>query len=262
MQALDAGKHVLVEKPLSNDLEEARQMVELAAGRGLYLGCNLNHHFSDPADRAMELVRDGKIGEQLYCLMRMGVPGRGVHLLRPRRRRQQPRLSLLPRQGRSCPTRSPSCATSAATSPTCRRSWAAPGSGRSAGDPLVSLNSIHVRFASDAVGYLFSQRGRYAHGLRRLVELRAGRHPRHLRDRELRREADPLPARPAPRGAADPGRHRPGSSAPEPTVLNTGITDFGTTFPRRIHAFLEDVTNGVPTSELRASGRDALATLE
>jgi hypothetical protein len=44
--------------------------------------------------------------------------------------------------------------------------------------------------------------------------------------------------------------------------MDTGITDFGTTFPRRIHAFLEDVTNGVPKDYLRASGRDALATLE
>ncbi len=45
-------------------------------------------------------------------------------------------------------------------------------------------------------------------------------------------------------------------------VLDTGIKDFGATFPRRIHAFLEDVTNGVPRDMLRASGRDALATLE
>ena len=45
-------------------------------------------------------------------------------------------------------------------------------------------------------------------------------------------------------------------------MTNTGITDFGSTFPTRIHAFLEDVTNGVPKEHLRASGRDALATLE
>ena len=45
-------------------------------------------------------------------------------------------------------------------------------------------------------------------------------------------------------------------------MLDTGITDFGATFPRRINAFLEDVTNGVPRESLRASGRDALAALE
>lgn len=47
MQAIDAGKHVLVEKPLSNDVGEARQMVGFAADRGVYLGCNLNHYFTD-----------------------------------------------------------------------------------------------------------------------------------------------------------------------------------------------------------------------
>ena len=45
-------------------------------------------------------------------------------------------------------------------------------------------------------------------------------------------------------------------------VTNSGISDFGQTFPRRIHAFLEDVTNGVHKEDLRASGRDALAALE
>jgi len=45
-------------------------------------------------------------------------------------------------------------------------------------------------------------------------------------------------------------------------VTNTGDKDFAITFPSRIHAFLEDVTNRTPKHKLRASGRDALATLE
>ena len=48
----------------------------------------------------------------------------------------------------------------------------------------------------------------------------------------------------------------------EPEVINTGVADFNATFPTRIHAYLEDVTNGVPKEFLRASGRDALATIE
>jgi hypothetical protein len=47
-----------------------------------------------------------------------------------------------------------------------------------------------------------------------------------------------------------------------PVVTESGITDFGETFPLRIHAFLEDVTNQVPREKLRASGHDALAALE
>ena len=48
----------------------------------------------------------------------------------------------------------------------------------------------------------------------------------------------------------------------KPEVMNTGITDFNSTFPRRIHAYLEDVSNDVPLDCLRSSGRDALATME
>lgn len=47
MQALAAGKNVLVEKPISNDIGEAREMVRFAAEKDLYLGCNLNHYFTD-----------------------------------------------------------------------------------------------------------------------------------------------------------------------------------------------------------------------
>ena len=48
----------------------------------------------------------------------------------------------------------------------------------------------------------------------------------------------------------------------KPEVTNTGVKEFGATFPLRIHAFLEDLTNNVPKEYLRSSGRDALATLE
>ena len=47
-----------------------------------------------------------------------------------------------------------------------------------------------------------------------------------------------------------------------PETMNTGVTDFGATFPIRIHAFYEDLLNKVPLEHLRASGRDALATME
>ncbi len=49
---------------------------------------------------------------------------------------------------------------------------------------------------------------------------------------------------------------------PEPEVTDTGIKDFGATFPVRIHAWLEDLTNKVHYEFIRSSGRDALATLE
>ena len=50
-------------------------------------------------------------------------------------------------------------------------------------------------------------------------------------------------------------------ASPSPEVFDTGIKDFGATFPARIHAWLEDLTNKVPIEHVRSSGRDALATL-
>src|ERR1051326_4425040 len=54
MEAMEAGKHVLVEKPLSNDVNEARQMAARAEAKNVYLGCNLNHSFTPPAEKARQ----------------------------------------------------------------------------------------------------------------------------------------------------------------------------------------------------------------
>ena len=64
MQALDANFNVFVEKPISNNNDEAREMVITAQKKNLYLGCNLNHGFTAPADKARELVSQGKIGDR------------------------------------------------------------------------------------------------------------------------------------------------------------------------------------------------------
>src|SRR5687767_9682387 len=45
MQALEAGKHVLGEKPISNNIEHAREMVAKAKEKNVLLGTNLNHRF-------------------------------------------------------------------------------------------------------------------------------------------------------------------------------------------------------------------------
>jgi predicted dehydrogenase len=61
-----------VEKPISNDVREARDMVQLAARKQLYLGCNLNHYFTQPAARGDQLIAEGKIGEPVYIIHKMG----------------------------------------------------------------------------------------------------------------------------------------------------------------------------------------------
>lgn len=73
MQCLDAGKHVLVEKPISNNIEHARKMVAYAKEKGLLLGVNLNHRFTPAADRAKQLQNDGQIGDVLFINMALWI---------------------------------------------------------------------------------------------------------------------------------------------------------------------------------------------
>lgn len=63
MELLSAGVPVLGEKPISNSIEHAREMVALAKQKGLRYGVNLNHRFTPAALRAKEWVTEGKLGE-------------------------------------------------------------------------------------------------------------------------------------------------------------------------------------------------------
>jgi len=69
MHCLEDGLHVLCEKPLSNDLDEARKMVDFAREKDLLLGVNLNHRFTPPAARLKKLQDDGELGEVLFINM-------------------------------------------------------------------------------------------------------------------------------------------------------------------------------------------------
>jgi predicted dehydrogenase len=63
--ALNAGKHVLCEKPLANTVAEARQMVaaaEAAAGNGVKSMVGFNYRRVPAAAFARKLVQDGKLG--------------------------------------------------------------------------------------------------------------------------------------------------------------------------------------------------------
>ena len=54
---------LLVEKPLALDLVEAREMVMLAADRGIVLGVNYSRRYSAGHRRVGELIRSGGLGE-------------------------------------------------------------------------------------------------------------------------------------------------------------------------------------------------------
>lgn len=73
MQLLGAGLPVLGEKPISNNLEQAREMVALAKAKGLRYGINLNHRFTPAALLAKQWVTEGKLGELNMINMRMWI---------------------------------------------------------------------------------------------------------------------------------------------------------------------------------------------
>jgi len=259
MEALAAGKHVLVEKPISNDIGEARQMVAFASEKDRYLGCNLNHYFTEPATQAEKLIAQGKVGEQIYCLHRMGFVGGEFSYGGPGNNPNSvgfPYFHVKAFLAHPFSIMRHFCGDISHVQAFMGR----PSFRIHAGDPMVSINSIHVRFTSGAIGYLFSQRGDATMGLGGWWSVEVGGTRGTFC---IENCVEKLTFRPAPgaEGAADPGNLGLGQ-APPPEVTNTGKTDFGITFPSRIHAFLEDVTHGVPKHELRASGRDALATLE
>jgi predicted dehydrogenase len=73
LQALEAGCHVLCEKPISNDVREAREMVAKAREKGLCFGVNLNHRFTPLARQAKRWVEEGRLGALLFCNMAMWI---------------------------------------------------------------------------------------------------------------------------------------------------------------------------------------------
>jgi predicted dehydrogenase len=66
VQALEAGKHVVVEKPIADDLQAARTMVTAARDRGLVLMCDHTYCYTPVVQRISELVADGVLGEILF----------------------------------------------------------------------------------------------------------------------------------------------------------------------------------------------------
>lgn len=60
--ALDAGKHVYTEKPLSLDFAHGKELVNLAGEKGLYLGCAPDTFLGAGLQTAIKAVSDGLIG--------------------------------------------------------------------------------------------------------------------------------------------------------------------------------------------------------
>ena len=73
VEALKGGLHVLVEKPISNEIGPAEEMVALAREKGLCFGVDLNHRFTPAARLARQWMDDGRIGNLLFMNMSMWI---------------------------------------------------------------------------------------------------------------------------------------------------------------------------------------------
>lgn len=239
-QALEAGKNVMVEKPICADIRDARELVAYAAKKDLYLACNLNHYFTPTADKAKEYMKNGKVGEIVYCLHKMGFNGSDFGYPGPGSPRwQTPYSHVKAFLAHPFSVMRYFCGDISHVQAFMDR----PGVRRTAGDPMLSINSIHVKFANGGIGYLLSQRGDANFGLGGWWSFElAGSKGTFVIENCIEKLTY--------------------IGQGEPEVMNTGITDFGKTFPNRLNALLEDLTNKVPKEYLRSSGRDALCTLE
>ena len=82
IQALEAGKHVLLEKPFAMNAAEAEKAVGIAEKAGLTLMLGMNQRFSADSQKIKQLVEQGVLGDiyhaKAYWYRRSGIPKLGT----------------------------------------------------------------------------------------------------------------------------------------------------------------------------------------
>jgi predicted dehydrogenase len=63
---------LLVEKPLVFNLDEADQLIDEAARRGLFFAINFNHRYAEAVQRAHGAIESGELGEIVHVTWRFG----------------------------------------------------------------------------------------------------------------------------------------------------------------------------------------------
>ena len=67
LQAFEAGCHVLCEKPISNDIARAEEMVDKGREKGRCFGIDFNHRFTPAARLAKQWLDEGRLGQLLFA---------------------------------------------------------------------------------------------------------------------------------------------------------------------------------------------------
>lgn len=226
IQALEAGCHVLGEKPISNDLKLAQHMVDTAERLNRCYGINLNHRFTPAARQAKQWQEEDRIGELLFCNMALWIGRFGTfdtpwyHLkcLNPH--------SVNIMQYFCGEVREVSC-------------FAMKASGRD----IYSTACVNMRFDCGAVGHLTSSYDiKRGHPMERCEV--AGVNGRMVFE-DMWREAVLYPA----------------DSWIKQVYTNPVFDGFGgfyDTFRDRVHSFVAQVDAGVAPADIDGSGREGL----
>jgi UDP-N-acetylglucosamine 3-dehydrogenase len=229
IQCFEAGVHVLCEKPISNDIEQARAMVRVARERGVYFGVNLNHRFVPQAAEAKRWIAAGELGELLLINMSLWInnpneTSEWIHL-----RALHPHSIDVMRYFCGDIQRVQAFL------------------GRPEGRVCWSNASINMEFASGAVGHLT---GSYDMSMLHPIERCevAGTGGRFVLENLFERLT-----------------FYPRDSAELRVIQNNlfgGLSGFGDTFTRRIQRWVEQVDARAPRSEIEGSGEEGLAAQE
>ena len=234
MECLAAKKHVLCEKPISNNIEHAREMVRTAREQDVYFGINLNHRFVPPAAKAKSWVDEGKLGHLLLINMTMWIDNPNE---------TSPWFHLRALHPHSVDIMRYFCGDAVRVQAFANHAPKADG-----GERVCWSNAqVTLQFANGVVGHLTgSYDAAPRHNLERCEVM--GTEGRFVLDNCFV-ELTFYPRR-----------------GDELTVIKNsimgGVTGFNETFRHRIHRFLEQVSAGTPREQIEASGEDGLAVQE
>jgi UDP-N-acetylglucosamine 3-dehydrogenase len=229
MAALRAGLAVLCEKPLSNEIERARELVAYARASGRYLGVNLNHRFVPVAATARRWVDEGRLGELLFVNMALWIRNPNE---------SSPWFHLRALHPHSIDVMRYFCGDVAHVQAFLKRA---------SHRQIWSNASINMQFQSGAIGHLT---GSYDMTTRHPFERCevGGTKGRFVIDNVYER-ATLYP-------------HDSDEAVVVANPIMGGMASFNDTFKNRIHRFLEQLSERVPREQIEGSGEEALAAQE
>lgn len=76
LAAIEAGKHVLVEKPAARSDKELEPVIDAAQKKGVLVRVGFNHRYHPALQRAKKMITSGDLGELMFIRARYGHGGR------------------------------------------------------------------------------------------------------------------------------------------------------------------------------------------